>query len=182
MARKEPAPEEDNELTEGQRLSVLEKGVNLNRIFMMLLAILIVVTLAVSITIAIISSMTGKKGSLASAAEIADLQAKVQELRADLELTRTQLERVNRELPALRETLNNSSAPAFQRILIEQEKGHQEFIKGVKEGMYDLARMVPGSRTWLELYAERMDKAATFSRERQRQLQRLDTGEILIEP
>jgi uncharacterized protein YukE len=182
MARREESSENENDMSEVQRLSIVEKSVRLDRVLLLLLALLIILTLAVTITIAVLSSISNGGAENASAAELAAMQAKVQELRNDLQATRLQLETLNKELPALKATLQNSSAPAFQKLMLDQEKSFQEFIKGVKEGMYDLARMVPGSRTWLELYSEKMDKVRQLSVARQRNLQRLNTGEILIEP
>lgn len=173
---------EEEPITEIQRLNIVEKSVKLDRVLLLLLALLIMLTLAVTITIAIISSISGSGDESASAAEVVALQAKVQELRNDLQETRRQLETLQNEIPLLKATLKNSSAPAFQRLMLDQEKSFQTFIKGVKEGMYDLARMVPGSRTWLELYSEKMDSATQQSIARQRNLQSFATGEVLIEP
>ncbi|ABC27892.1 hypothetical protein HCH_01007 [Hahella chejuensis KCTC 2396] len=171
---------EDEQMTEAQRLTLLEKSMSLNRFFLLLLAMLIVVTLSVTITVSIISAMDG--GDTAKTAEIVDLQNKVQELRQELQATREQVATLNAQIPAMKTAIANGSAPAFQRLLLKQEASYQEFIRGVKEGMYDLARMVPGSRTWLELYNEKMDRALQLSQERQRELQRLNTGGVLVEP
>ncbi|AZZ90432.1 hypothetical protein EUZ85_06735 [Hahella sp. KA22] len=182
MATREREKEaEDEQMTEAQRLTLLEKSMSLNRFFLLLLAMLIVVTLSVTITVSIISAMDSG-GDSAKTAEIADLQNKVQELRQELQATREQVAALNAEIPTIKTSIANGSAPAFQRLLLKQEASYQEFIRGVKEGMYDLARMVPGSRTWLELYNEKMDRALQFSQERQRELQRLNTGGVLIEP
>lgn len=181
MAGREESTE-DQSVSEVQRLNIVEKSVKLDRILLLLLALLIMLTLAVTITIAILSSVSGSGNESASAAELIDLQAKVQELRNDLQETKLELAALQSEIPTLKATLHNSSAPAFQKLLLDQEESYQAFIKGVKEGMYDLARMVPGSRTWLELYTEKMDLATQQSIERQRNLQRLATGEVLIEP
>ncbi|WP_020410638.1 hypothetical protein [Hahella ganghwensis] len=174
-------PEEDGQMTESQRISILERSMSTNRIFLLLLAVLIIVTLSVSITIAILSTLEGDAES-ASAGEIIELRAEVKELKAELLKSQAQVASLNESIPQLRTALQNSSAPTFQRLLLQQEESYQEFLKGLKEGMYDLARMVPGSRTWLELYSERMDKATTLSQDRERQLKRLNTGEPLIEP
>ncbi|WP_246840870.1 hypothetical protein [Hahella sp. CCB-MM4] len=152
-----------------------------NRIFLLLLAVLIIVTLSVSITIAILSTMEGDAES-ASSSQILELRSEVKDLKAELLKNQAQLATLSDALPQLRTELQNSSAPTFQRLMLQQEKSNQEFLKAMKEGMYDLARMVPGSRTWLELYSERIDKANTLSQERERLLKRLNTGEPLIEP
>ncbi len=169
-------------MSEGQRLSILEKSVSLNRILLMLLGFLIIISLSVSITLAIVAAVSGDTVPVAVTAEIESLKQQVELLKQDNKSLGTQLAALTEEMPRLKTLVTNSSAPAFQRILIAQEESNQEFLRGVKEGMYDLARMVPGSRTWLELYNERMDRALQFSQSRQRDLTRLKTGEILIEP
>ena len=182
MAKRKEAADTRDETSETQRLNIIEKSVRVDRLLLLLLAFLIIATLVITITVALLSSMIDSDSASASAAEMADLQTRVQELRNDLQATQLQLQTLNKELPVLQTTLENSNAPAFQKLMLDQEKNYQQFIRGLKEGMYDLARMVPGSRTWLEVYNEKMDKATQLSRERQRYLQRLKTGEILIEP
>lgn len=171
----------EEEMTESQRLTLLERAMNLNRVFLVLLALLIIISLSVTITVTIVSLM-GTDETPALKAEVDALRQEVDSLLQDNKALNARLAVITDELPRLRSTLQNSSAPTFQRLLVEQEESYQEFIRGVKEGMYDLARMVPGSRTWLELYNERMDRALQLSQERQRQLTRLKTGEPLIEP
>jgi hypothetical protein len=173
---------EEEGMTEGQRLTMLEKTTSMNRIFLILLALLITISLSVTITMAIITAVGDDEVPAAITAELDSLRQQVELLKQDNKTLGTQLALLVDEMPRLRTALNNGSAPMFQRLLIAQEESNQEFLRGVKEGMYDLARMVPGSRTWLELYNEKMDRALQFSQNRQRDLTRLKTGEPLIEP
>ena len=179
MAAREP--EDDGQMSEAQRLTLLERNMSTNRIFLLLMAILIIVTLSVTITIFILSTLESDVDS-ATSGQIQEMQAQIKQLKADLLQSQAQIASLNEAIPQLRTELDNSSAPTFQRLLLQQEESYQEFLKGLKEGMYDLARMVPGSRTWLELYSERMDRASTQSLDRARALKRMNTGKTLIEP
>ncbi|RMF19884.1 MAG: hypothetical protein D6758_00825 [Gammaproteobacteria bacterium] len=168
--------EEDQTLSEVQRIQMLEKSMSLNRIILLFLAILAIVSLSVSITWVLLSA-TGEDPTPRLQEQISALQEENAALKADLAALKDQIEPVSSELAKLRGLVQNSSAPAFQALLIEQEKSIQEFLKALKTGMYDLARMVPGSRTWLDIYGQQMDNALRQSIGRMRQLQRLKTGE-----
>lgn len=168
--------EEDQTLSEEQRIQLLEKSMSLNRIILLFLAILAIVSLSVSITWMLLTA-TSEDPTPKLQEQITALQEENTALKAEIASLREQIAPVAGELPQLRALVQNSSAPAFQALLIEQEKSIQEFIKALKTGMYDLARMVPGSRTWLDIYGQQMDSALRQSIGRMRQLQRLNTGE-----
>jgi cell division protein FtsB len=172
----------EEEMTEAQRLTLLEKAMSMNRVFLVLLALLLIVSLSVTITLALLSAFSDNDVSAATAAELDALKQQIAQLQQDNKTLSTQVAAMSTDLPKLSAAVANSSAPAFQRVLIQQEESYQEFLRAMKEGMYDLARMIPGSRTWLELYNEKMDRTLQMSQTRQRDLARLKTGEPLIEP
>ena len=74
--------------------------------------------------------------------------------------------------------LDSSSASAFKEILLDQEQTYQMHLTALKQGMRDLAKMLPGSRTWLEMYDEQMDIAIAESQERVAQLVALQTSAL----
>jgi hypothetical protein len=76
--------------------------------------------------------------------------------------------------------LDSSSATAFKGLLLDQEQSYQLHLTALKQGMRDLARMLPGSRTWLEMYDEQMNAAIAQSVARSKQLVALQTYALPI--
>lgn len=169
------------ELSESQRLSLLEGAMGTNRTVLVILTLLIIIAVSASITAVVAMALTEEEAP-AQLADLEALQQQIDQLQEENERLESRITVLTEELPALKTAIQNSSAPTFQRILIEQESSYQAFLRGLKEGMYDLARMVPGSRTWLDLYNEKMDRALAQSQQRKRKLTNLETGEPLIEP
>lgn len=180
MAEKE-RPDDQEELSEEQRISLLEKSVTTNKVVLLILALTLIVAISVTLTTMIISSMT-EDSSLGEEEAFIQMQQELTALKEQVAAQQATIAKAEQSYGKLKGLLNNSSAPTFQRILLQQEKSYQEYIKSMKSGMYDLAHMVPGSRTWLELYSEQMNNALTLSQQRERELKRLQTGEPLIEP
>ncbi len=173
--------DEQEELSEEQRISMLEKSVTANKVVLLILAFTLIVAISVTLTTMIISSMS-EDSSLGEQEGFIQIQQELTSLKEQVATQQTIISKSEQAYSDLKGLLNNSSAPTFQRILLQQEKSYQEYIKSMKSGMYDLAHMVPGSRTWLELYSEQMNTAISKSQQRERELKRLQTGEALIEP
>ncbi len=162
--------EDENELSESQRLSILEETVTTNR--RLLIAVLMMALIVVSVTVTM---------------------AVVRLLAPDVTYVDTRtFARVEQEVTVLKEAaiaweqkaadmkviLDSSHATAFKAMMLEQEQSYQLHLNALKEGMRDLARMVPGSRTWLEEYEEQMNTAIEQSKARMTQLSRLQTSEL----
>ncbi|WP_210396922.1 hypothetical protein [Motiliproteus sediminis] len=67
--------------------------------------------------------------------------------------------------------LNNYAS--VRDLILRQEASYQLFISALQQGMYDLSRMIKGSRTWYEVYKEDLDRVAAESKERYLRLQEL---------
>lgn len=67
--------------------------------------------------------------------------------------------------------LNNYAT--VRDLILRQEASYQLFISALQQGMYDLSRMIKGSRTWYEVYKEDLDRVAAESKERYARLQEL---------
>ena len=173
--------DEQEELSEEQRISMLEKSVTANKVVLLILALTLIVAISVTLTTMIISSMS-EDSSLGEQEAFIQMKQELTALKEQVAVHQATITKSEQSYSELKGLLNNSSAPTFQRILLQQEKSYQEYIKSMKSGMYDLAHMVPGSRTWLELYSEQMNTAISLSQQRERELKRLQTGEALIEP
>lgn len=67
-----------------------------------------------------------------------------------------------------RTDLNNYAE--VRQLILEQEQSYQQFITALQQGMYDLARMVKGSRTWYDVYKEELDRVVESSKARHQRL------------
>ena len=76
-----------------------------------------------------------------------------------------------------RKSLEISDPAVFQAVLLQQEESYQLHLTALKQGMRDLAKMMPGSRTWLEIYDEQMDEAILQSKDRVRELKALQIAD-----
>ncbi|MBE0483660.1 MAG: hypothetical protein IBX52_09180 [Bacterioplanes sp.] len=162
--------EAEESLTEGQRLELLEKQMETNRLMMMVLAVLALIGLSVGLTMAVVKLFEPS----VTYADSRDIKR----IEADLAQVIEAANQFQLDAERYRELLDSSHATAFQRTLLEQERNYQLHLTALKDGMRDLARMVPGSRTWLDMYNEQMDTALRISRQRQERLEALQTNAL----
>lgn len=157
-------------LSEAQRLDILEKQMETSRLMMMVLAVLALIGLSVGLTMAVVKVFEPS----ITYADSRDIKR----IEADLADVIEAAKQFQLDADRYRELLDNSHATAFQRTLLEQERNYQLHLTALKDGMRDLARMVPGSRTWLDMYNEQMDTAMRHSRQRQERLEALQTNAL----
>ena len=105
-------------------------------------------------------------------------EAEVTAMRKENEALRAQIVAFEKSLDQYRRIMDTSQATAFKAILLEQEQSYQTHLTALKQGMRDLAKMTPGSRTWLEMYDEQMDFALEESRQRVQELVAIQTSEL----
>jgi len=175
MAKNENA-EEHEPLTEEQRITALEQKVGTNKVVLIGMALFLIVIITVSVTIFSLTSLNGDVAVVAPE-EFLTLQEEVSSLNLLIEQQNTKLQKTKNSVALFEEQLSNSSNKTLQEIILNQEKGHQEFLSALRSGMYDLAHMVHGSRTWLDVYTEKVDKANMNSQTREKDIKRLLTNE-----
>src|SRR5690554_7764577 len=96
--------------------------------------------------------------------------ATYQQIIIEIEQQEKQNKNWYKQVDTLRLELDNSQASVFKALFFEQEENYQLHLHALKQGMRDLANMVPGSRTWLEIYNEKMDAALARSRSEERRV------------
>lgn len=167
-------PEQDGEqpvkLTPAQRLAILEGSVSTNRTVLVGVGMLLLVGLSVAMTIGILK-LIQPQNLYVKAHLFQQLDQRV----SQLELNHTEWQH---QVVSINKILDSSSATALKQQLLEQEASYQLHLNALKQGMRDLARMVPGSRTWLDIYNEQMDEALEQSRAREARLKALQTQVI----
>jgi len=162
--------DEEYDLSEGQRLALLEGTVNTNRNMLIVMVLLALVGISVAITVVVIKFTQPEVVYVSQQ----DFKAAIERL----ELVEESMQDTRLGVADTKKILDSSSATAFKEQMLAQEQGYQVHLTALKQGMKDLARMVPGSRTWLDIYNEKMDIALKQSRERQLELEKLQTSRI----
>ncbi|MDF1762062.1 MAG: hypothetical protein P1U57_01515 [Oleibacter sp.] len=162
--------EEEHELSEQQRLSLIERMVKLNRKVVIALLIVAVIAVSVASTMGALKFF-GKDVVYAEANDVEAMRGELAQLKQEVQLYREVLDQQKK-------ILDTSNATAFKVILLEQEQSYQTHLSALKQGMRDLSKMMPGSRTWLEMYDEQMNLALQESRDRVLQLSALQTSEL----
>ena len=107
-----------------------------------------------------VSSLPEPRGGQADASEIA-------QLRTQMEIQAEAITRLEAEVASLKQS---SAKKELQQTLASQERSFQQFLVAMKGGMEDIAKMVRGSRTWLEHYHGRLDEVIVQSRARSESL------------
>jgi len=181
MAKKEDteqeAPENKEPLTEEQRIAQLEKKAGTNKLvlFSMALVLVIVISMLVTAFTLLIFKDTKKSNNEADTG----LQTEVLELKQQLGSLDSKLNDFSLTIPELKGQLANTQNTTLKRVMLEQEQSFQTFLTALQSGTYDLAHMVPGSRTWLEQYSEQISQAMTHSKDRINSLKSLNSSEAL---
>lgn len=141
---------------------------NLKNKLLYLVMGLVVLVLAAFSTVGIISLLEGKKESA--------VDKQIAELRAEISSLQTQIQDNKQSLDAQYEVMASSDAASFRKIFIRQEKSYQRHLNALKQGMRDLAKMLPGSRTWLEIYNEQINLVIAQSKQRVAELEAMQKG------
>ena len=174
MSKDQEDTEKESPLSPEQRLDLLEGKVGKNRVVLMFVGLVLIVTLSASITAFMMYYFGGGSATASDDSEATQALEGQAEL---LEQYDIRLAELSAQLKTLDNKIQNSSNATIQRVLVEQEQAKQKFMDTVRSAIYDLAHMVPGSRSWLELYSEQLDEATVKSQQREKALKELQTAE-----
>ena len=149
-------------LTEEQRIARLEKKVGQNRLLLTLVTLVIVIGISVSTTVGIIKLLRVDK-PYATLSEVEEMATRIETMEAQLVTLQT-------DMDGLVNNVSTGGNALIQKTLIEQEQSYRTFISTLQVGMVDLAKMVTGSRTWLEIYREQLQEVSAASEAREQAL------------
>lgn len=175
------AREDQEPLSPEQRLDILEKKVGSNKIILLVLALFLIIAISVSVTIAAIGIAGDDSGDGASAEQFVSLQQSMDQLQDKVLTLDTRLAKFKSDLDLQDIKIANSGNRVIQSSMIEQEQHYQAFLVTLRSAVYDLAHMVPGSRAWLELYSDQIDKASAQSVARQKRLEQIESSEEKVD-
>jgi len=169
-----------------ERLARLEKANRLNRILIFALALLLFIILSSLATSAVVKMLADEPppfdpeafAALQQHAE--ELEKQVTALKEDQKRQDALLKLAAAPPPPPPATVAAPAAPPAQdiaalklmgRTLLGQEQSYQQSLQALKNGMRDLADMIPGSRSWLDDYNQEIDKAVSASVQRTKAIQ-----------
>jgi uncharacterized protein YlxW (UPF0749 family) len=175
MAKKEEAEKEVQEpLTEEQRIAKLEKKVGNNKLFLLSIAIFLIIIITMIVTSFAVLNREPPEDSNNEA--VVALQKEVTDLKQQLASLTTKIGALSVKLPDLNNQLANTQNSVLKKVMLKQEQGFQEFLMSLQSGTYDLAHMVPGSRTWLDQYSEQINSSISHSKARTKSLEQLNSS------
>ncbi|SHL83671.1 hypothetical protein [Phytopseudomonas punonensis] len=174
------APASDEE-----RLAKLEKANRLNRMLIFGLALLLFIILSSLATSAVVKMLADEPPPFDPEA-FAALQHHAEQLETQLNTLKEDQKRQDALLklaatppppapaaaaPAAPPSQDIAALKLMGRTLLGQEQSYQQSLLGLKNGMRDLADMIPGSRSWLDDYNQEVDKAVNASQQRVKAIQ-----------
>ena len=160
----------DTVLSEDERLQLLTKAGQRNRLFIFGLAGVLGSLMLVSSGLNVYSLVSSTGDS-----RVVALEKQVKRLEQQLATQQTTLQHQDELLASHQATRltglferveNPDSIAQVSKVLQSQERDYQVVMQGLKAGMRDLANMLPGSRSWLADYDEVIERAQLNSRAR----------------
>lgn len=183
MADKDKDKNKDEEKAEAQpltpeeRIAKLEKGRLTSWIIMAVLLLFILIEGAVLVLYA----TQGPDPRVSEISQRLDLaQEETDRLKEAYEAAQTFNDnalRLEGKLEQIMTTIQLNNFSTLRQLMIEQEASYQQFLTTLQQGMYDISRMVKGSRTWFEVYKEDLDLIIEDSKTRA-----INLGSGLVEP
>lgn len=155
--------------SESERLAALEVALAFHKKLLIVVLVLAALTTSIAIALGVVR-MVRPPSSYIETEHFVNLKKEVDKTNRINKQWQQRIEELELEL-------SNSQAGTFRTLMIEQEQSYQVHLTALKNGMRDMAHMVPGSRTWLEIYSEQMDAALAQSKARARKLTSMQIGQ-----
>ncbi len=159
MAESEEKTEEQKpQLSPEERIAKLEKGKTLSLILIIVLLVFSIVQFA-GIGYLMVSVSKDPKIE-ENTVQLATLDAKLLELQKSqnkAEQIVLQNEVLKTQMDKLLQQANVHNYAKLRSTMVDQEISYLQFLEALQQGMYELSRMVRGSRTWYEVYKEELD-------------------------
>lgn len=163
----EKSEEAKVELSPEQRITKLEKG---KLISLILIIVLVIFSLLQFAGIGYLLMTSAKDPRIeTNTVQLATLDAKILEIqKTSNEATKILLQNevIKGQLEQLLKDANIHNYARLRIAMVDQEISHIQFLEALKQGMFELSRMVRGSRTWYEVYKEELDAVIADSEAR----------------
>lgn len=159
---------DDDRLSDYARLTLLEEAAVFQRKLLIGVLILAAITTSIAIALGVVRMVRPPSSYIETEHFVA--------LKKEVDKVVNTNKRWQQKVDELSLELENSQAGTFKTLMLEQEQNYQLHLTALKNGMKDIAHMVPGSRMWLDIYNEQMDSALAHSKARMRKLASMQTG------
>lgn len=173
-------------LDDSQRIELLESAHKLDRLLLMALGGVLLVILASWLTYAaLLLSSDDETATMATVSSLQEQVAGLDQQVADLKQQLASQQANVAQHPESRVTVGTDDPAVTRQVaktLIGQERNFQQSLAALKQGMRDLAGMIPGSRSWLSFYHEALDAPLGESRARMKELEGWVDSLPTIEP
>lgn len=178
---KEKEAEEQPELSDADRLQRLETSSRFQKLLLIILGALCIILLSAVITGTIVLQQGMEKSAQPEEPALTDdageaspdLRKRLAAIEAAQDRNAARMDEIQEATSRLQIVERTGQVDKMAEILRQQERDYRELMVNLKAGMHDLSRMVPGSRTWLEEYNERIDRGLASSREREKRLREI---------
>ncbi len=179
MAKGKEEGDEKPELSDAERLQRMETSVRFNKLLLIVLGALCIILLSAVITgTIVIQQSLDKAPAPAEEEKLTDaageaapsLRKRLAAIEATQGANAARMDEIQKATASLQIIERTGQVEKMLEILRQQERDYRDLMINLKAGMHDLSRMVPGSRTWLEEYNERIDRGLANSREREKRL------------
>lgn len=174
---REEEEEKAQPLSPEDRIAKLEKGRLISWIIMGVLLLFIVIE---GVTLVLYATRGDDPWVAEGNQRLEALESESTRLKAAYDAAQTFNDnalRLEGKLDRIMTTIQLNNFSALRKLMVEQEGSYQQFLAALQQGMYDLSKMVKGSRTWYEVYKDDLDLVIGDSKGRAEQL-----GTGLVEP
>ncbi|OMH38299.1 hypothetical protein [Motiliproteus sp. MSK22-1] len=161
MAGKEQDEERDEgkpSLSPEERIAKLEKGKTLSLILIIVLFVFSTLQLAGIGYLLMAPSDTRPGENAAKLAMFEEKFLEIQKEHRESQKLYLQSKLLQEKLDKVLAEANTHNYANLRVLLAAQEQSYGDFIRSLQQGMYEISRMVRGSRTWYEVYKEDLDK------------------------
>ena len=161
MAGKEQDDERDegkSNLSPEERIAKLEKGKMLSLTLIIVLFVFSILQLAGIGYLLMAPSDTRPGENTAKLAAFEEKFLEIQKEHRESQKLYLQSKLLQGKLDKVLAEANTNNYATLRVMLAAQEQSYSDFIRSLQQGMYELSRMVRGSRTWYEVYKEDLDK------------------------
>lgn len=159
----------DDQPSEMDRLTAVEAALSFHKKLLLVVLVLAAITTSIAVALGVVRMIRPPSTYIETEHFVT--------LKKEVDKTNRINEQWQKRIEELELELDNSQASTFRTLMIEQEQSFQVHLTALKNGMRDMAHMVPGSRTWLEIYNEQMDAALAQSKARARKLTSMQIGQ-----
>jgi len=155
--RDEEGEAQEVSLSPEQRIAKLEKGKLISLILIILLMVFSILQMAAIGYLLTVPTDERPAENVLKIAEFENKLLAMDDIQREAQKTYLQSQVIQSKIDKVLAEADIHNYANMRKILVEQEQNYGNFIRSLQQGMYEISRMVRGSRTWYEVYKEELD-------------------------